>query len=65
VGDQFLLSPTPQISGQGASLDDIGKLVLAQVQTVGLYGATLVVTAGPAVERQLNNNLSHYVAIYF
>ena len=65
VGDQFLLSPTPQISGQGASLDDIGKLVLAQVQTVGLYGATLVVTAGPAVERQLNNNLDHYVAIYF
>lgn len=65
VGDQFLLSPTPQISGQGASLDDIGKLVLAQVQTVGLYGATLVVTAGPAVESQLNNNLNHYVAIYF
>ena len=65
VGDQFLLSPTPQISGQGASLDDIGKLVLAQVQTVGLYGATLVVTAGPAVERPLNNNLDHYVAIYF
>ena len=65
VGDQFLLSPTPQISGQGASLDDIGKLVLAQVQAVGLHGATLKVTAGQAMYSQLGDNFNHYVAIYF
>lgn len=65
VGDQFLLSPTPQISGQGASLDDIGKLVLAQVQAVGLHGATLKVTAGQAMHSQLGDNFNHYVAIYF
>ena len=65
VGDQFLLSPTPQISGQGASLDDIGRLVLAQVQDVGLHGATLKVTAGQAMHSQLSNSFNHYVAIYF
>ncbi|UVW35135.1 hypothetical protein NYF23_00675 [SAR92 clade bacterium H455] len=65
VGDQFLLSPTPQISGQGASLDDIGRLVLAQVQAVGLHGATLKVTAGEAMHSRLSENFNHYVAIYF
>jgi hypothetical protein len=65
VGDQFLLSPTPQISGEGASLDDIGRLVLAEVQDVGLHGSTLKVTAGEAMHSQLSDNFNHYVAIYF
>lgn len=65
VGDEFLLSPTPQISGQGESLDDISKLAIAQVQTVGLYGSTLVVTAGPAAQGRMADNFNHYVATYF
>ena len=65
VGDQFLLSPTPQISGQGEAIDDISKLVIAQVQTVGLHGSTLVVTAGPAVQGSRAGNFNHYVATYF
>lgn len=69
-GDQFLLSRTPQITGQGASLDDIDKLVLAEVQEVSPYSATLVAIAGGqggdigAISRA-TNNFSHYVAIHF
>jgi len=65
VGDQFLLSPTPQLSGQGANLDDISKLLIAQVQSVDLHGSTLVVTAGPAVDSPMTDNFNHYVATYF
>lgn len=69
-GDQFLLSRTPQVTGQGASLDDIDKLVLAEVQEVSPHSATLVAIAGGqggdigAISRE-TNNFSHYVAIYF
>ena len=77
VGDQFLLSPTPQITGQGADLADIEKLLLAQVQAVDAHGATLQVTAGqvpagkvPSVAKvrsgsSISHNFNHYVAIYF
>ena len=69
VGDQFLLSPTPQIIGQGASLGDIEKLILAEVQSVTQHTSMLKVTAG-AGELVSNsslghNNLSRYVAIHF
>ena len=69
VGDQFLLSPTPQITGQGADLADIEKLLLAQVQAVDAHGATLQVTAGQssnaASGSTISHNFNHYVAIYF
>ena len=69
VGDQFLLSPTPQITGQGADLADIEKLLLAQVQAVDAHGATLQVTAGQASNAAsgstISHNFNHYVAIYF
>ena len=77
VGDQFLLSPTPQITGQGADLADIERLMLAQVQAVDAHGATLQVTAGqvpagkvPSVAKvrsgsSISHNFNHYVAIYF
>jgi hypothetical protein len=68
IGDQFLLSPTPQITGQGADLADIEKLMLAEVQAVDAHGATLQVTAGQPVTvtgSSINHNFNHYVAIYF
>ena len=65
VGDQFLLSPTPQISGGGASLDDIEKLVLTRVERVDSHAATLVVTAGQGDSRAERHNFNQYVAIYF
>ncbi len=70
VGDQFLISPTPQITGLGADLADIQKLLLAEVQSVDAQGATLQVTAGgddtaAATGHALRHNLNHYVAIYF
>ena len=69
VGDQFLLSPTPQITGLGADLADIEKLMLAEVQAVDAHGATLQVTAGQAAKinggSTMSHNFSHYVAIYF
>ena len=68
VGDQFLLSPTPQITGQGADLADIEKLMLAEVQAVDAHGASLQVTAGQAAivkGGSANHNFNHYVAIYF
>ena len=69
-GDQFLLSRTAQITGQGASLDDIDKLVLAEVKEVSPYSATLVAIAGGQGGNigdisRATNNFSHYVAIYF
>ena len=65
VGDQFLLSPTPQISGGGASLDDIEKLVLTRVERVDSHMATLVVTAGQGDGGSERHNFKQYVAIYF
>jgi len=71
VGDQFLLSRTPEIIGQSASLGDIQGLVLAEVQSVDPHSATLVAVAGQRrndvadTGKQMRDNLSHYVAIYF
>ncbi len=60
VGDQFLLSRTPQITGRGARLNDIEDLVLAEVSTVSPQSATLVAVAGQAAK-----TLTNYVAIHF
>jgi len=71
VGDQFLLSRTPEIIGQAASLEDIQGLVLAEVQSVDPHSATLAAVAGPrrndvaVAGNELRDKLSHYVAIYF
>jgi len=70
IGDQFLLSRTPQITGEGASLDDIEKLVLAEVQEVNRHSAMLMPIAGQhrpsaAEESRSSTNFSNYVAIYF
>jgi hypothetical protein len=70
IGDQFLLSRTPQITGEGARLHDIETLVLAEVQEVNRHSAMLRPIAGQqrpntAAESRSGNNLSNYVAIYF
>jgi hypothetical protein len=65
VGDHFILSPTPQITGGGASLDDIETLVLTEVQAVDSHAATLVVTAGGDNSGSSRHNFKQYVAIYF
>ena len=50
---------------EAVGVDAKRRLVLAQVQDVGLHGATLKVTAGQAMHSQLSNSFNHYVAIYF
>ena len=70
IGDQFLLSRTLQVTGEGASLSDIENLVLAEVQQVSQHSAVLTAVAGQqpldaTAGHQLDNSPADLVAIYF
>lgn len=63
IGDQFLISPLPNVRENAMSLAKMSELRLGQIESVQPHSATLVYVAGPSWEQQSNGDDGF--AIYF
>ena len=67
MGDQFLLSRTPDIIGKGSDITAVSELLLAEVTAVNQHSAIINIIAGLPADSagSLDRQYSQYIAVYF
>ena len=67
MGDQFLLSRTPDIIGKGSDITAVSELLLAEVTAVHQHSAIINIIAGLPADSagSLDRQYSQYIAVYF